>query len=47
MGELAYQRVKSLTWASRVAPYEGIFDHLLPSPGASAGTSVAIPELEP
>jgi glycosyltransferase involved in cell wall biosynthesis len=30
LGEQAHRKVKSLTWASRVAAYEAIFEGLLP-----------------
>jgi glycosyltransferase involved in cell wall biosynthesis len=47
MGERAYQRVKSLTWASRLAAYEAIFEGLLPPAGPSPGGSPAARGLEP
>jgi glycosyltransferase involved in cell wall biosynthesis len=47
MGEQAYLKVKSLTWASRVAAYEAIFEGLLPPAEPSGGGSPAVRGLEP
>jgi rhamnosyl/mannosyltransferase len=47
MGEHGYRKVKSLTWASRVAAYEAIFEGLLPPAAPPTGGSTAVRGLEP